>query len=629
MTRLSSRLIAPAVITLAAGLCLLAAVLAVGQIETRTKAAVRAALSDQGMTWAEATPDGMRIRLSGTAPDEAARFRALSAAGAVIDAAHVLDGITVEPANPLAAPDFTVELLRNASGISMIGLVPAATDRDGLARDLGRIAGRQTVTDMLESADHPAPPGWEAALAFGLEALGRFDSAKVSIASRRVAVAAIAETARERDRITRELRGTAPEGVTLDLDISAPRPMIAPFTLRFLLGDEGARFDACAADTAEAATLIAEAARRAGVVAPADCPLGLGVPAPTWGQAVARGIDALAEIGSGTLTFSDSNVTLVAAPGTDRTRFDKAVDRFRADLPAPFDLTATLAGPVKVDGNGTADGPREFVATLSPEGLVQLRGRVPDALVQSAAESYARARFGQGSVHSAMRLDAGLPEGWPLRVLAGLEALSQLRNGSVIVQTGFVRVTGLTMDDTAQARVARLLSDRLGDAQVFDIDIAYVEPPETPEGRPSPEACVERIGEILAEEKITFAPGSTTIEGSAVRVVDRIAEVLRGCPDARIEIGGHTDSQGREEMNESLSRQRAEAVLTALMARRVLTSNLSARGFGESRPIADNDTEDGREANRRIEFRLIAPEAEPAAADGDDAEGDGEADGQD
>jgi OOP family OmpA-OmpF porin len=80
-----------------------------------------------------------------------------------------------------------------------------------------------------------------------------------------------------------------------------------------------------------------------------------------------------------------------------------------------------------------------------------------------------------------------------------------------------------------------------------------------------------------------------------------------------MEVAGHTDSQGREEMNARLSLERARAVLDELRLRRVLTSELEAQGYGESRPIADNDTEEGRETNRRIEFRLIGPEAEPPA----------------
>ena len=61
-------------------------------------------------------------------------------------------------------------------------------------------------------------------------------------------------------------------------------------------------------------------------------------------------------------------------------------------------------------------------------------------------------------------------------------------------------------------------------------------------------------------------------------------------------------------MNQQLSQARADAVLDAIMARRVLTSNLTAKGYGETTPIADNKTEDGREANRRIEFTLVLPE---------------------
>ena len=75
-----------------------------------------------------------------------------------------------------------------------------------------------------------------------------------------------------------------------------------------------------------------------------------------------------------------------------------------------------------------------------------------------------------------------------------------------------------------------------------------------------------------------------------------------------MEIGGHTDSQGRETMNQTLSRSRAEAVLDALLSLDVLTTFLSAKGYGESFPIADNGTTEGRALNRRIEFTLLEDE---------------------
>jgi OOP family OmpA-OmpF porin len=91
--------------------------------------------------------------------------------------------------------------------------------------------------------------------------------------------------------------------------------------------------------------------------------------------------------------------------------------------------------------------------------------------------------------------------------------------------------------------------------------------------------------------------------------MDNIAEILKKCGDLLLEIQGHTDSQGREEMNLALSQSRAQSVLNELRARRVLTASFTAKGYGEARPIQDNDTEAGREANRRIEFRLIRPKA--------------------
>jgi OOP family OmpA-OmpF porin len=134
---------------------------------------------------------------------------------------------------------------------------------------------------------------------------------------------------------------------------------------------------------------------------------------------------------------------------------------------------------------------------------------------------------------------------------------------------------------------------------------------------------VAGINAILAATKISFASGSADISGDSLATLDEIATVLKGCTEVKMEIGAHSDSQGREEMNLNLSQARADSVLNGLLARRVLTSNLTAVGYGETRPIADNETEEGREANRRIEFTLVLPEEEQPenaeAADGTEA----------
>ena len=106
-------------------------------------------------------------------------------------------------------------------------------------------------------------------------------------------------------------------------------------------------------------------------------------------------------------------------------------------------------------------------------------------------------------------------------------------------------------------------------------------------------------------QQITFAPSSANIDQVARASVENIAKVLKTCPDVPMEIAGHTDSQGREEMNLNLSQHRADAVLDSLLARNMLLGEITAVGYGETQPIADNETEEGRQENRRIAFKLL------------------------
>jgi OOP family OmpA-OmpF porin len=164
-----------------------------------------------------------------------------------------------------------------------------------------------------------------------------------------------------------------------------------------------------------------------------------------------------------------------------------------------------------------------------------------------------------------------------------------------------------------------MLSEDLGPGADFQMDVRYVETLDPIASQPTDEECVARVRAIQDDTKITFDPGSTEINEAAGAVLDQIAEVLPSCLHVRMEIGGHTDAQGGETMNLNLSQARADAVLNGLLARGILTSNLSAQGYGESQPIADNETEAGREENRRIEFRLLsAAEVTGIAATADD-----------
>ncbi|MEI4473021.1 OmpA family protein [Frigidibacter sp. MR17.24] len=618
----------------AAGISVIGATWAASAVEDLSARAVRAALAEEGFTWAAVQPDGLSVVLTGEAPSEPARFRALNAAGSVVDASRIVDAMSVPDPAAVAAPDFSVEILRNDDGVSLIGLVPVSSGRDDIVETVRRRANGAPVTDMLEAAEHDAPAGWKEAVDFGLQALGSLPRSKISIEPGRVAVTAITDSIDEKSALDRRLAAAAPDGIELVLDISAPRPVITPFTLRFLMEDGGPHFDACSADTERARDRILAAGRAAGAPDGTDCTIGMGTPSPAWGRAAEQAIRAIADLGAGSVTMSDADVSLIAADSVSQPDFDRVVGELDAALPEVFSLTAVLTP--KPAAAAATQGPPQVTASLAEDGRVQIRGRLPDALTRDAVESYAHAHFGSGNVYVATRLDDSVPEGWPARVLAGLEALDRVHDGRMVVEPDLVRIEGRTGSRETSAQIAQLLSQRLGEGQEFDIRVAYDRKLDASLALPSAQQCEARLTQAQAAEKINFEPGSARLAAGSREIMDRIADILRQCADYQFEVSGHTDSQGRDSMNLALSEDRAEAVVEALMGRRVLTANLHPTGYGETRPIADNGTEDGREQNRRIEFTLMetddgaatagaAPDAGTAAQAGEAQEGDAQA----
>ena len=605
--RLSSTTLALLAFILAAAFLTTVAFAAALVIEARTEKVIAGKFAESEIDWVGVRADGLQLILTGTAPNEAARFRAVNMVGSLIDSARVRDNLDVTPASAVKAPDFSVQMLRTEDGIQLIGLMPASPaegvmTKPALADAAALITPGVELKNFLETANYPAPSTWGPALDFGLAALGRLERSKISVGATLVEVTAISDSETEKRALETELRGLAPAGVRVLLDISAPRPVITPFTLRFVADADGKRFDSCSADTERARSQILAAGTQAGVTDTTVCTIGLGTPTPRWAEAVTLGIRAVAELGSATITFSDADVTLLADNTVTQAAFDKVVGELETSLPDAFSLTSTLEKEASV-----ASGPAEFTATLSEDGKVELRGRLTDAMQRQAVDAFARAAFEGADVLTATRVDETLPEGWPVRVLAGLEALAEVEYGSLLVRADTVEVSGVTGSMETRRKITQILSGKLGQGQTFTVKVRYDEALDPIASLPTPEECAANVNAVIAKTKITFTPASAELTTDARPVLDALAAILTTCPPMQMEIGGHTDSQGSEDGNKSLSQARAEAVLLALQGRRVDTSGMTAVGHGEAVPIADNETEEGRDANRRIEFVLLGP----------------------
>ena len=135
-------------------------------------------------------------------------------------------------------------------------------------------------------------------------------------------------------------------------------------------------------------------------------------------------------------------------------------------------------------------------------------------------------------------------------------------------------------------------------------------------------AELERVAETKRTENgvivnmkndILFDTGSAVLKDEAIAQLTQVGDIIAKYGDDRVRIEGHTDSTGTKAGNEQLSMRRAEAVKRVLTSRGVQENQILVLGLGDTRPIADNKTADGRSKNRRVELHIDVPNPTPAA----------------
>jgi outer membrane protein OmpA-like peptidoglycan-associated protein len=147
-------------------------------------------------------------------------------------------------------------------------------------------------------------------------------------------------------------------------------------------------------------------------------------------------------------------------------------------------------------------------------------------------------------------------------------------------------------------------TDKDGDGVVDRLDKCPDQPgPKENDGCPLPEEVKKFVGKI---EGITFGLNSAKIRPTSFVVLDGAIKVLLAYPHLPLTIEGHTSSEGKREKNMKLSQARADAVRAYMVLKGVDIKRLSAIGYGPDKPVADNKTKAGKEANRRIEFKIQA-----------------------
>ncbi len=265
---------------------------------------------------------------------------------------------------------------------------------------------------------------------------------------------------------------------------------------------------------------------------------------------------------------------------------DVALDQDNAASEGLCPAVANLDG-VRLVGLGRTAAAQTLVADETAATEVAIRkAAIPPGWVDPVTDTKRaadapgpRAEFLESARRQAEKLARGrAPSGTDAATAAGGD------------QTGAIAPAAKSL--TPQQREARLEA-----ARAYLAKLPVAGPLEIP-------ACQEALDATQTVSKVLFATASAEVTRAAANALDALTPILSRCPDAKIEIAGHTDNVGDEARNQALSQWRAEVIRRYLVLKGVPAARLSAIGYGSKQPIAQNDDEPGRADNRRIEFVL-------------------------
>ncbi len=323
----------------------------------------------------------------------------------------------------------------------------------------------------------------------------------------------------------------------------------------------------------------AEAAYGAGNVIN-DLTIGEGIQSPEWVDRLPGLFSGLGELPAGTVAFGPEGA---AVSGTvDNEGAKDAIGGAVAAVVAPLGVNNRIEVIVPTPPSLVAAG---------ESGVVTLRGAMPDQLSIDQIVAAAEDIYGSENVINEMTVGAGVqPADW-LELAPGFFVRTvALDPWEIEIVDGSMTVFGRgPADGSVQAAIDGFAGIGGGlDVETSGLEVAA-------------EAVATELTELL-EGSATFETGSATLSDDAIDLLDQAIELLIANPSTVLIVEGHTDDQGDDQANLELSQARADAVVEYLVGGGVDASRLTAIGYGESRPVASNETEEGRAQNRRIEF---------------------------
>lgn len=242
-----------------------------------------------------------------------------------------------------------------------------------------------------------------------------------------------------------------------------------------------------------------------------------------------------------------------------------------------------------------------YTLTATREGrYVTIEGYVPDAKAKSDIALIVRRRFLGEGLQDQTKIAAGAPANFMLGVSSALDQLSRLARGKIELRDATIKITGQALYERARDDILSKVASELPQNWKGSAEIE-VRLPDTV--IPANE-CQTGLADLMGRGRISFETGSANIYKDSFGLLDNLVFQLNRCPEAVVNIGGHTDTDGSEEFNIDLSRRRAQSVADYLTNASIDKKRIVVVGYGSAMPLVPNDSEENKARNRRIEFLL-------------------------
>ena len=437
---------------------------------------------------------------------------------------------------------------------------------------------------------------------------GSIHKIQLSVSGRDITVEGLADSEAERDTIIASLNGVDGRRVVNDgLKILEKAD---PYLFKGQKNQDGVNFEG----NIPVASAGTELKKYLG--APdAKLTLASGMPEGKWLDFVLSSATALKVLNEGEFAISGKNVTLrgVAATPAEEAKARAALARLAEGYSADINIKVLDDGrpanvSVQYDAAKGASLAGKAPAGVSSQDLAGALG-----LKTVSGEATASGQSGGDAIKAKLaKLAAWLPffESFKASVsedkiavdgVLGKGADEELIAGQLREQLGAGADIALSQSQASVTDGTERANAATGQKQVFRN--GYWLPAR--DFIVSKDECAANTDGIMKGATINFVTGSDRLGPRAVRVINQLAATLSHCLAGRVlsvEVGGHTDSQGNDDANMDLSVRRASAVLSALADRGVPQDLMTAKGYGETLPVADNNTAEGRAQNRRTTF---------------------------